>query len=112
MGVGNIGVTMGSAALKQRFSNILFPEEEDLTNPELLSLCQEMGDVIGYERALNVALVDQFAGIDANGVAVGLPGSPMVEGSPISCVVTALCPASAPLGQIGRIEQERVSGSS
>ncbi len=59
MGVGNIGVTMGSAALKQRFSTITVVPEDDFMDRVLLSLCQEMGDVIGYERALNVALVQQ-----------------------------------------------------
>jgi hypothetical protein len=89
MRLGNVNFTTGSAAQKQRFSTTVFGEE-DLINVELLELCQAMGDEIGYTRALNVALVD-FVGDDGTaGIATGLPGSPMVEGSPISCVVAAL----------------------
>lgn len=87
--VGNINFTQGTASQIQQYASTVFPET-DLINPELLEICDLMNSTVGTSRALNVAFVD-FVGDDSTaGISTGLPGSPMVEGSPISCVVAAL----------------------
>ncbi len=87
--VGSINFTQGTASQIQQYSSTLFPEE-DLINAELLEVCELMDSTVGATRALNVAFVDEVGDDSTAGISTGLPGSPMVDGSPISCVVAAL----------------------
>lgn len=87
--VGSINFEQGTASEIQQFSSTLFPEE-DLINEELLDICELTNDVFGATRALNIAFVDAVGDDSTAGISTGLPGSPMVDDSPISCVVAAL----------------------
>jgi hypothetical protein len=86
---GTINFTIGSDSQKQRYASNFFPES-DLVHSSLLDLCGLMASTVGSNRALNVAFVDDVGDEGTAGISVGLPGSPMVDGSPISCVVAAL----------------------
>jgi len=86
---GSFNFFEASASQIQRYSSTFFPEE-DLINSGLQDICELMSDEVGTSRALNIAILD-FVGDDGTaGISTGLPGSPMVDGSPISCVVAAL----------------------
>lgn len=86
---GEFSFVEATAPQKQRFASAFFPEA-DLTDPILLEICSLMSETVGNTRALNVALVD-FVGDDGTaGIASALPGTALVNDSPISCIIAAL----------------------